>query len=601
MEDFSKYLLKANTPSNDPITSVLDGGELFTPDIDNGVFDSEMRETNKSEDRMKFSVEDDIAELEWNIEKCNSEIEQRGVKDVIISTYYRQNLLFFKKINEITKRINEKYTQYKDHGPARPTYYARDLRFEDGMSYTETSCMRAVRETCEAITSYFDKEYSKEVSLLINPDYINSITNQQFWSKVEDIVHTFNPSEISEALLKNIQQTTENLKELSSRIDLKRDAENLKFKFETGKLKDISSVPALLKTVCQLIEMGQISHFQQFIACEKANNEVGSTKQKLHALNREIDEVLKNKFDSKQAELMRKYFHAQQEHGSCIASRHYLDKELIQLRAEKKEKEETMALLLKKYDRIQNFDKTVQAKQLVIRKLIQIQSSAKSRHRQQYGEINILVEQKIIKKQKEIADLCHKYKDLGGEELDNFMKIPIQNLHHSKQADGDMKLVSDLSINFLNPNFHHAGDDSLKHILKKVDIPVYTAPENVISHIMEMKHNCYTSTTTAHSFGVKAKGLSDIHAKIANLTENLSKLYKEQFESLMPRLKGSGEKTSEIMAECLKFQNSAQAWWQQPAQHLVPWVKVDGFNIQQYGEQFSMHGELLKQMHDGLT
>ena len=44
-------------------------------------------------------------------------------------------------------------------------------------------------------------------------------------------------------------------------IDLQNDAAQLKVKFETGKLKDLSQGPTILKTVNELIEMGQVEHF----------------------------------------------------------------------------------------------------------------------------------------------------------------------------------------------------------------------------------------------------------------------------------------------------------------------------------------------------
>ena len=133
---------------------------------------------------------------------------------------------------------------------------------------------------------------------------------------------------------------------MSSHIDLKRDAENLKFKFETGKLKDISSEPTLLKTVHQRIEMAQIEHFQRFVCTERASNEAWDTKKKLQVLNGEVDELLKKKFDKNRAELIRKYFHAEIEHESHLASYNFLQEELDKLRDELKQREEILNLFV---------------------------------------------------------------------------------------------------------------------------------------------------------------------------------------------------------------------------------------------------------------
>lgn len=554
--------------------------------------------TSAQEDKMKFPVKEDISELEWNIEKCLSQIKDTNIRDTILTKQYNRNSVILKKIQEITKRIDAKYNEHKKLiDVSKPTYYSRDLRFEDGMSTVESTCMRTVREACKEISTYFHNEFAKEVNLEVTCDKVQD--SSQLWSKAEDIVRNFSSTEIYEALIKNIQHTTENVKELTSNIDLKRDAENLRFKFETGKLKDISAEPTLLKTVCQRIEMAQVDHFKRFIASEKASNEAYELKKQLLTLNGEIDETLKKKFEPRQAELIRKYFQAEIEHGSCVASYNFLQEETKTLSDELKDKEDEISVLMKKYENIQTFDKTVQAKQLIIQKLIQINGSAKSRHREQNADILKLVENKIKNKQQEISEYSEKYKTLCEEEIDLFMKVPIQNLNCIKQPNDERKLVSNMSINRLNPNFHNAGEESLKHCIKKINLPKYSASENIISNVMEIKEDIYMNSEQVDAYEVRGKELADIQIKISNITECLSRLYKEQFEALEPCMKECEVKTSDIMASTLKFKDAAQTWWQQPAQYLVPWLTVDGLNIKQYLDQFTMQGELLKQLRDG--
>ena len=55
----------------------------------------------------------------------------------------------------------------------------------------------------------------------------------------------------------------------------------------------------------------------------------------------------------------------QQEEGMLESSNQYIQQELTRLKAEKYQKEKEVAVLLEKYNRIQNFDKTVVSTQLL--------------------------------------------------------------------------------------------------------------------------------------------------------------------------------------------------------------------------------------------
>ena len=65
-------------------------------------------------------------------------------------------------------------------------------------------------------------------------------TTPEDWVLIEQLLRTHPPAVILNSLRRNIEQSTVSLQDLVQRVDLRRDAENLRFQFERGQLKDVS-------------------------------------------------------------------------------------------------------------------------------------------------------------------------------------------------------------------------------------------------------------------------------------------------------------------------------------------------------------------------
>lgn len=206
-----------------------------------------------------------------------------------------------------------------------------------------------------------------------------------------------------------------------------------------------------------------------------------------------------------------------------------------------------------------------------------------------------------MKTKKSISELYKKYQELVEEEVGIFAKVPLQNIESLKAvSSGENILASELSLNYLTPQYHNPANDTLKHVMRKMDIPMYSAPETLLRKVQEdFLEKSFQNLKKTASSELKGKRVTEILSNLDGTVQKMNTLCKDQFQSLMPSAKNAEEKAGVIMSEVVKFQNAAQTWWQQPAQYVVPWVKVDDSNVEQYLEQFSMQGELLKQIQVG--
>ncbi|XP_066911701.1 putative leucine-rich repeat-containing protein DDB_G0290503 [Clytia hemisphaerica] len=535
-----------------------------------------------------------IQKLEATIAELQTTINKRDVQLKHVKSYYKSVDVTISQINGITKALENIYNKKKvlaeRSQPESSLLFARSK--SKNAPGKESPCMRNVRETCEIISSFFMQQYYENAGLQVEKD--KEISKDELWNQTEDIVHSYSPQEIQDAMVSNVKQSTSNLNEICSRIDLKRDAQNLKFMFETGKLKDVSTKPVLMQTVQQLIEEGQKQHFKRFLASEKAKNKAHELEKKLQSINNGIKEKISNKYEGEKAEELMSMMLLKQEEGMLDSSHQYLQQEITRLKAEKHLKEKEVGVLLEKYDRIQSFDRTVQGKQTVIQRLIKNNGSAKSKHQQQHNDIVTKAEEKIIKCQSELPAVCDRFKEAQLEEISEYTKTPIANLQTIITSSDKRLLVSELSINRTSQKFKQPGGEQLKMIQSTIEASTHTPSESIISKLLETTGE--TFDRRSHLANDEQHRITNTVTKMEEIRERISHSNKEDINASLPSLKDCQRKSHDILSESLKFRNAVNTWWDQPAQHLVPWVKEDGHNTTQYLDKFTANSELLKKI-----
>jgi HAUS augmin-like complex subunit 5 len=84
--------------------------------------------------------------------------------------------------------------------------------------------------------------------------------------------------------------------------------------------------------------------------------------------------------------------------------------------------------------------------------------------------------------------------------------------------------------------------------------------------------------------------------QLRRLCEDVSHHDKEQTEKLLPILQQRMTQATQTLTDCIELKDIATDWWEQPAQLCTPWITVDGLNLQQWRDKFTVTATQLRQL-----
>ncbi|XP_060075006.1 uncharacterized protein LOC132554712 [Ylistrum balloti] len=515
-----------------------------------------------------------------------------------IHMYEEYCLRINSRINHITNRA-KKATESDE-------YYSRKHSSTDDDHYSnssglETRCSKKVRETCDSVGHF--------LYTLLQGSFGTEITAIQrkkelLWSEVENVLREFSVQQTYSALLVNTQESSLSLRDKTSSIDLRRDAERLRFKYEKpGEMTNLSSPPSLLQSVHQLLEESQLKQIQRFIETEKHKNETWELDDQLHNVKQKIDDQLKKTF--KQAESLKKARELVDYELELAGKRAALtccidEADLLKERIVKSLRDKDM--LLAKYQKIQDFRQIADKKQNLIRVLIKQNANAISRLDEQQREIQQYIQRSLLSHQVEVKSFANGLHGCMVSEMDRFVGLTLPCLLFSSQTDSPFKVaVMDMSINQPTNQVSTASCQALQEVSSSLQFPVYLGPELIMSHCLEEKSKLTSISqqldhhdNMLHHFGTK-KGDKDVVDVIKDLCEDISEHDRKQLDKLLPALQDRIEKAQKCLVGANSTNQTVQDWWDQPAQSTVPWVLVDQHNLQQWRNRWNVVVTKLRQ------
>ncbi|KAK3741090.1 hypothetical protein QZH41_013919 [Actinostola sp. cb2023] len=323
-------------------------------------------------------------------------------------------------------------------------------------------------------------------------DNASHLSKDQLWSHVEAILNKHSSQNILSSLVLTTQDLTTSLKELTTMINLKRDAEQLKFLYQKGKLTDTSQPPSLLQSVHQLIEEGQAQHVKCFVDAERASNEAWKLHKELQALSKDME----NRMDSRykglpgSADLSRTLYHSELELAASKDSLAYLQSAIKDLENSRREKLLALETIQSKYNKIKDFEKLAQTKQSVIQALVKQNFAARTNLEKQNHELLHYIQSKVCPHEAHIVALATGLRQAVSRDIDKFVVLPITRLQHVNMLSGERIAADDLSIYRLEGLSNRPGGAAISQVLDKLDFPLYKAPEELLPRILEIKDTC---------------------------------------------------------------------------------------------------------------
>lgn len=573
--------------------------------------------------------------IDRDIERLRSEIvnkEQRyeEVRDHIHGIQQKSALLSAQsqQVDEDAVKLDEYSTRMKDKADALArreedcTLYSKPGSAGERQAELETACTRAVRESCDKISTFLSQllqgAFSSDKSAMYQE-------KDRLWREIENDFTSFSALQVVASLSILAQNSSMDLREKTAAINILKDAEKLKFKYDNGRLRDTSSPPSIVQSVQQLVTERQSVHLQRFLETEKWRNKTWRLHQHLSSVMEGIEDFLRQSYHGNQGamNLARSLFETEVQIAATRAALVVLDTTVDHLMAEIDEATREKDALYTKYQKIQDFKKLADSKQNLIRVLVKQNASARGRLDLQQEEILQYVDKSLLDHEATIMDLTHQLKDAVTTEVDTFAQLSLPFLMYSLLESGLRLAVLDLSIHRFNIKGHipTSGATSvhqsqiLHQVLASLEFAPYKAPEGLLLKVVELQKEVddLQLTLAAHELLVRniegrdeAGQITDSSGranweKFQDLCEKVTGQDKEEIETLLPMLQQRLAKVTQSLTDCLRLKDTAKDWWEQPAQATLPWMKVDSSNLQQWRDKWTLVVTRLRQIEMAQT
>ncbi|XP_028401919.1 HAUS augmin-like complex subunit 5 [Dendronephthya gigantea] len=568
-----------------------------------------------------YHPEKEILQTEHSLAEVDSKRRDLEKRCVLLSSYSEQFREKAKVLDEFRRRIEGRISHFRDlrrKSSGENTYFVQKSSLtgllgsgneqNNSVVGLESACTRNVRETCEAIGSFLHVLHNDYVADQNPSREQNDKTKARLWTSVETILSQHPAADIYGSLKRTALDSANNLQELTSRIDVRKDAKELKFKYEnSGQLSDTSSPRPLLLSVHQLIEEGQAAHFQKFISTIKARNELHKAQKLLQDFQQNMENIQKALYgnDPESLSLAQTLCRTELEFVASKATMEFIENEIKELEVLRSTKQDQLDILHGKYRQIQDFEKFVQAKQNMIQMLVKHNSDAKSQLDQRRTEILKYSQDTLCAHECQIKALSTVLCDnvSKDKEITKFASLSLHRLMFS-EMDGHGRIpISQLSINRLNFCYPSNEFGVVTSVLGDLDFPSYRAADGLLLKVFETKSKVIETQERLKYNKTVANSLDDMEGisiacddHVEDLRSAVVQHKNRENEKILPKVQESFSNATKALSECIVAMEAVNSWWEQPGQYLVPWDKVDGMNMRQWKDQWTVMTTRLRQL-----
>jgi len=255
-----------------------------------------------------------------------------------------------------------------------------------------------------------------------------------------------------------------------------------------------------------------------------------------------------------------------------------------------------------KHKKIEDFEKLAQSKQSLIQAVVKQNSHARERIEKHKHELLHYIQEKICSHEAHVVVMAKQLHNSVAQEVDKFAALPLDQFHYSGVESARRVPVSELSINRLERLSVSPGGSTIRTVLDNLDFPAYKAPEELLPTAMKLKEKVEDTRSLAQT---RDGAVSDVDgdrscermvAHLSGLRREATEQDRAQLEYVMPLVQNGHNKTTKALSDCISVKDIVSSWWEQPAQFVVPWVKLDDLNMRQWTDQWTLSATRLRQL-----
>ena len=448
----------------------------------------------------------------------------------------------------------------------------------------ESECSRAIRAILGQVREYLEAHVSNSNATE------DPILKSKVWEAAAKIHTEFSPEEIVNAIKVITADESNSLLGLTESMSIEKDLKSLNFDVVDGNIvskSDDHDSDKDLEVHAIALQNKVSKEWIETLKCRNKSREMAKT---LSILSTEVERKVQilpweNEEKSALSALLKFKLREKELESKEIAIRN----EIKRLEDEKDRSTKEKVQTLKTHRSIMDFKRNQEKKQEVIKALVS-----------QTGSLNVALNSQTTAIRQLIADKLQPINEILAPRLESIksypqvlsatlLKVPLDRLYLSPLPSGALP-VSDMSIyQFIkSPNYHK--------LLSSTSLPLHVDSESFLQHISGLISSSHKESLAAcvqnSIIRCHQTEVPDSADVFQTLREALHDFDTFTSENVLERIKRSEDKVQGAMKKCPAIKRMINIHSEQPAQHLCPWLQVEGNTMEQVHEKWMVKSSM---------
>lgn len=440
----------------------------------------------------------------------------------------------------------------------------------------ETECTRSIQNMLGEIKLYLENHISQSTQ--------DSAARAKLWENVSKIQKNYAPEEILSSINTITSDQCSSLKSLSASFNVENELKDLMFDFVGGNLvnkEDIVNPEKALEIKAEELQNRDSKEWIQMLDCKNKSAELKKT---ITIFQNELEnnlQVLPGETRSALGAVLK----FELRHKELLAKEEAVKGELKRLRNAKETATAAKIKTLSTQKSIRDFKENSSNKQMVIKTLVSQTKSLESALNNQISEISDFVSTKLLPLTEVFASELTKVKSYPETLTNTLYKIPLDRLYLSPISSGSCP-VADLSI------YQFQTSGNYHKLLANCNLPQHLDSNTFLAKLTEILTEPMSDRMILSVFNnictVSDKEVPNSNDVFEALREALFEFDTFTSENVVDRLNKHSDNCSSSMRKCNSLKEKIKLFNDQPAQHLVPWVTVEGKTLKEVQEEWNV-------------
>ncbi|XP_033936001.1 HAUS augmin-like complex subunit 5 isoform X2 [Pseudochaenichthys georgianus] len=538
-------------------------------------------------------TEEQLATQEQSVSRTWAQVEDSRRREMLLQAFRQRCIVGRQELSDDTQKISghcQTLEQMSRKAEVEVLFDKKPSSRSDGdhlnsKAAAEAQVLHEVRELCECRVRFY-QSLQDELKTTSKREQRTAVF--QYWlSAVESLLGGYPPSHILSALQCLASREQQHLEEKLSALNVMRDVTDLKFRYESNRLLDMSAEEGDLPSVKSLLEDAWEEVEQSLVQLALTRSRVQLIQNQLQVRRREAEQEVSGITEELHNDtLALSALEVELQVVMRAAARDHIRERCIQLDQQARSRQEALRSLHSQWQSILDFRQLVVLRQEDIRGLIKGNSTAKTELIRLHRELQQFVLATLVPQFEVVSSAASSQRNSISKEARQLGTISLPALDRRTTEGGQRIAASWLSLHRLQaPTFSSLG--------RTLEFPLYRAPEELCSQAraQQLELRFLRQLLQLHSATLQdtQKEAALLHAPdqkalLSRVTEEDQKL----LECLVPRVRGLTQRSAQGLSYGVQVKTAISYWWDQPAQHVLPEVQKGGMTFQQWLQRWRL-------------